>query len=409
VAIAKKLAAATVTCRVTPPETRKGEPADVTVFSGISLGKGLIVTFSSAPESWRYRFTLPDGGQADAELRVIDNYSGLRVLEIAKRDLPGLAVAAETPAAGSTLYTAAAAGLEKPVLSRGILGGAERKFGGRTLPPLLQCDLRTTDTSTGSAVVDSEGRLVGIIAVHSASGHGDGWSYAIPVQHVVRAQRAYVRGEKVTLRTERPGLGIVTTLEGKEAVVVEKVTPNGPADKAGIKKGDQIVEVNGQKVRSPYQVQFLVLKQQPGDQMKFGVLQNGKSRTVDITLQGVGELRNDLDQESLQGRRSLDGKNYELGPGASEAFSDGFQAGGAAPGGGGGAAPGAGSGGAKIDRVPRDATGMRDAQIQRIYMALDLLQRENTTLKKDVKELSEQNDALKRELKEIKKQQEKAR
>src|SRR5437867_13398060 len=82
VAVAKKLAAATVTVRASAPESEPGKPADVTVFSGVSLGEGLIVTFSSAPETWRYRLTLPHGTQADGGLRVKDLYSGLSVLEI---------------------------------------------------------------------------------------------------------------------------------------------------------------------------------------------------------------------------------------------------------------------------------------------------------------------------------------
>src|SRR5437762_683859 len=119
VAVAKKLAASTVTVRASAPESEPGKSPEVTVFSGVSLGEGLIVTFSSAPDTWRYRLTLPGGAQTEGGLRVKDLYSGLSILEISQKDLPGLALAEELPDAGSTLYTAAAAGIEKPVVSRG--------------------------------------------------------------------------------------------------------------------------------------------------------------------------------------------------------------------------------------------------------------------------------------------------
>jgi S1-C subfamily serine protease len=393
VAVAKKLFAATVTVRVTAPEAKPGEPAEVTVFSGVSLGKGLVVTFSSAPASWVYRCTLPDGAQADAELRVLDHYSGLRLLEISKHSLPGLEVIEEPPPEGSTLYTAAAAGIDKPVISRGVLGGTDRKFSGRTLPPLLQCDLRTTDTSTGAAVVDSHGRLVGVIAVHSSSGHGDGWTYAVPVKHVLRAQRSFSKGKLINLQSQRPVVGMVTALEGKETVVVEKVTPGGPADKSGIRKGDQIVAVNDKNVRSPYQVAAIVLNDQPGAQMRFSILRDGEPKSVNVTLGGGEVITAD---QPTSGLRLVGNKGvYQVE--RSRPNKDGD--------------PAAAIGPEKAaesprDRVPRDAIGMLDAQVKRIYLALDLLQKENGSLKKELKELIEQNDLLKRELKQIRKQQE---
>src|SRR5262245_61491457 len=66
VTVAKKLAASTVTVRASAPESEPGKTPEVTVFSGVSLGGGLIVTFSSAAETWRYRLTLPDGTQVEA-------------------------------------------------------------------------------------------------------------------------------------------------------------------------------------------------------------------------------------------------------------------------------------------------------------------------------------------------------
>jgi len=126
------------------------------VFSGVSLGEGLIVTFSSAPDTWRYRLTLPGGAQTEGTARQRPLLSLKHPRDFAKRlARPGTGRRVARP--GSTLYTAAAAGIEKPVVSRGVLGAVDRKFSGRELPPLLQCDVRTIETSPGAAMVDREG------------------------------------------------------------------------------------------------------------------------------------------------------------------------------------------------------------------------------------------------------------
>ncbi len=373
VAVAKKLAAATVTVRASEP----GKTDDVTVFSGVSLGDGLVATFSSAPETWRYRLTLPDGTQADGELRVRDLYSGLIVLQIPQKDLPGLTLAGELPDAGSTLYTAAAAGIDKPVLSRGILGAVDRKFSIRDetvpeLPPLLQCDVRTTLTSPGAAMVDSEGRLVGVIAIHSLK--GDGWTYAVPMQHVKRVREAYSKGEVKTLRPQRPVLGLSLAGKGEESVEVEAVTAGGPAEKAGIRKGDQVLAVEGQKVRSVYHVVGEVIKRQPGERMNFTIQQGAEVRTVGLTL-ARGEP---LEQRpgGLRGRFNDKG-TYEIVPYAAD-----------------GTAPPA--------RVRRDPLGLLEEQINRVYKLLELQQQANERLTREMEKVQQENAALKRQVSDLK-------
>lgn len=292
-ALARQLSAATVTIRVTvPPEE------GVVVSSGVSLGDGFVVTYSNHPGNAKYRITLPDGAQAAAEPRVIDLYSGLTLLQLRPQQneaLPAigkLSAAKEVPAVGAVLVTAAAAGLEQPVVSRGILGGVERTLGGSGLPPLLQCDVRTTDTSSGAAVVNAAGELVGIVAVTAREGRSGGWTYAVPVSHVERLRRALAQKQAgddrlVILQRQRPLLGL-TMVAGEEpgTVMVERLEAQGPAEKCGVAKDDQIVEVDGLKVRSVYQVVAMVLKKQPGDRMEFVVRRGGVDRKIAVTLAG---------------------------------------------------------------------------------------------------------------------------
>jgi S1-C subfamily serine protease len=297
VKVAAQLMASTVTLRILPTgEPRANVPAKspvqnpdegVTVCSGVSLGNGLVVTFASASANSRFRLTLPNGEQAEGTLCVVDHYSGLSLLEIGRTNLPGLEPTKELPVIGGGLLTAAAAGIERPVVSAGILSAVDRSIPGTGLPPLLQCDVRTTETSYGAAIVDGEGRLVGIVAATAAPGDRNGWTYAISVQHVERLVRARQPQQLVVLQRRRPTVGLTMGPGEKEGqVLIERVEAGGPADKAGIRAGDFVVEAEGRTIRSAYQAVDLILKRQPGEVVQLVIRHGEQTRTVDVTLAG---------------------------------------------------------------------------------------------------------------------------
>jgi S1-C subfamily serine protease len=298
---AEKLIAATVTVRaVTAPAA---ETKEVMVCSGVSLGKGLIVTFQAMPPSDvampRYRVTVKGGDQADASLRVIDRHSGLVLMEIDNRELPGLALASEATRIGGMVLTAAAAGIEDPAVSAGILGATDRTPTGIDLPPLLQCDVRSTETASGAAVVNERGELVGIVAAADPPGARGGWTYALPVRHVERMLAAKVNGKLIEIKRRRPVVGFTIGAGTEEgSVLVERVDRNGPAAVAGIRPGDEIAEADGRKIRSAYQAIDLILKKQPGDQMGFTVTREGKPINVKVLLDGGAMPVAEIPQES---------------------------------------------------------------------------------------------------------------
>jgi S1-C subfamily serine protease len=302
-AVAEKLLATTVTVRISAPKpvpvsaepsSESMRPADsIFLASGVSLGRGLIVTFYNSPGAARFRATLPDGEQADAELRVTDDYSGLRLIEIANQRLPGLELAAANSQSaelsiGMPVMTAAAMGIERPVVSLGILGGTDRALGGSGLPPLLLCDVRTTETSSGAAIVNRDGKLIGVAAAVSSPDQRSGWTYAVPVRHVERLVASRVDKQQVVLRRQRPTAGLTLGAGVKEGTVrVERVDAGGPADLAGIRSGDLLLDVEGHKIRSAYQAVDLILKKQPGDQVQLQLEQQGRNRQLALTLGGV--------------------------------------------------------------------------------------------------------------------------
>lgn len=295
--IAQRLIDTTVTVRMVPKrsalpsdQAEQNAPANIKVFSGVSLGDGLVVTFNELLCDGEFRIALSDGQQFDARLRGIDFYSGLCLLEVDNRRLPGLELAEAACAAGAPLYTAAASGIDKPVVSRGILGGSDQTLTGSGLPPLLQCDVRTTDTSSGAAVVDQSGRLQGIVAV-SAAQDPNRWTFAVPAGHVQRLLRACAAAtgddSVVVLRRQRPTAGVVFQAGPQRGqVLVERVAPGGPADQAGLQRGDEVLACDGVRVHSVDEIIARALKKQPGDAMELVVVQGGETRTLQIILAG---------------------------------------------------------------------------------------------------------------------------
>ena len=307
--VAEALQKSVVTVRVTqiakPAADEEPDPLKprVTICSGILVGKGLVISPIYAGTDARIRITLPGGSQASADVRVIDEYSGLSLLELDQQATALLKLADEIPNVGAPVMSAAAWGTDKPVVSLGIVSGTDRTLSGVNYPPLLQCDVRTTETSSGAAVVDRDGKLIGVIVLAEQSDKRGGWTYAVPVRHVKRLMRSFDTKSDddsvIILKRRRPEVGMVLD-GGPDQIEVVRVEKNSPAEKAGIKKGDRILATDGVQVRSVYQAIRPVLSRQPGDVVRFLVAQRDAVRSIDVQLGGGDELPaapfEDLDQ-----------------------------------------------------------------------------------------------------------------
>jgi S1-C subfamily serine protease len=304
------LLGATVTVRVRNPLLDEEVPAEppvpdaanvaavaasptVTVCSGVVVAARLVVSPVFAASDSEIRITVPGGQQTMAVVRVLDEYTGLALLETDRELTTKVTWTDELPAVGGWVLSAAAWGTERPAVSVGILGACERTLAGTNYPPLLQCDLRTAETSSGAGVVDSQGRLIGIVVATDAEHGNRGWTYAVPAAHVQRLLT--VRDEErnrsgvVILKRRRPVVGMV--LDGEEeTVVVSRVFEDSPAQRAGIRVGDQILAADGVMIRSVYQAVRPMLYKQPGDKMLFLIDRDGKTLETSVVLGGGIEL-----------------------------------------------------------------------------------------------------------------------
>lgn len=306
---AAKLQEVTLTVRVKEMK-HEGPTAgttSVSVFTGVSITENYIVAPIYRATDQHVDITLSGGQQLEGITEVLDEYSGLALISVKDSKLPHLEFATDLPKVGSWVASGSAWGVEKPVVSYGIISGVNRRLAGSILPPLLMCDLRWTETSNGSAVVNPAGHLLGIV-VASTNPHRRGWTYAVPVKNVkalLYSRFAYHRVDEngqdvqgsenrlVVLPRGRPIVGMELSHDD-EGIVVSRIAEQGPADLAGLVVGDRVIAVDDVEIRNMYQAVLQTMSRQPGDKVRFRVKRESGESEHAVVLGGGVPFPKDL-------------------------------------------------------------------------------------------------------------------
>ncbi|MTI70370.1 MAG: trypsin-like serine protease [Firmicutes bacterium] len=162
---------------------------------------------------------------------------------------------------------------------------------------LIQTDAAINPGNSGGALVNSEGKLIGINTIKISSTKVEGMGFSIPINEAKPIVSELLKKGYVT----RPYLGILgrdvdkNTSELYEipiGVVVLDVLKNGAADIAGIKKGDVIIGFNDEKIVSMEQLSELISNSKVNERAKITIVRNGKEKkelTVKLTNKGIEE------------------------------------------------------------------------------------------------------------------------
>jgi serine protease Do len=210
----------------------------------------------------------------------------------------------------------------------GIVSGVGRTgLGIAGYENFIQTDAAINPGNSGGALVDAEGRLVGInTAIMSRTGGNMGIGFAVPANLARYVMDQLVSEGKVT----RGFLGInIQPLtrdlaklfhlpDESSGVMVGGVSPDSPAEKAGLKDGDVILDFNGKKVSEPSVLQLQVSQAPPGSKVTLRILrhvENGKpmEKNVTATLTElpkdylVTDNRTNSREHSQSGTDALDG------------------------------------------------------------------------------------------------------
>jgi serine protease Do len=201
-------------------------------------------------------------------------------------------------------------------VTMGIVSGLSRSgFGINAYEDFIQTDAAINMGNSGGALVDAEGRLIGInTAILSRSGGFQGVGFAVPINLARFVMDRIISEGKVTrgylgvnIQPLTPGLAKGLGLPDESSgVLIGGVTPNSAAEKAGMKEGDVVLDFNGKKVSDPSSLQIAVAQTPPGTKANLRVLRpspNGKPAEKVLSIK-LAELPHDVfTRNDNRGRR----------------------------------------------------------------------------------------------------------
>ncbi len=201
-------------------------------------------------------------------------------------------------------------------VTRGIISAVNRANPDPTNPSkpgqFLQTDAAINPGNSGGPLVDARGEVIGINTfLISSSGSFSGMGFAIPTQIVRPTVETLIRDGKVSHGHIGIGIADVTPENAKffdnstTGGVVTQVEPDSPGAKAGLQIGDVITEIDGQEVTDAGELQVMVGQKQPGSKITLKVLRDGKTITLPVTLEELGNRTAEGRDDSAKGEGKM--------------------------------------------------------------------------------------------------------
>ena len=239
--------------------------------------------------------TLEDGQRFDAKVIGKDPGADIAVLQIDAANLNEISLGDSDVLRQGDFVVAIGNpfGLGQTVTS-GIVSALGRSgLGIESYEDFIQTDASINPGNSGGALVNLRGELIGInTAIYGPSGGNVGIGFAIPINMARQITEQLIEHGEVkrgrlgfSAQDLTPELAQAFGITHKKGVVVARVEPESPADKAQMNVGDVIVKVNEQEVQSSAQVRNVIGLLRIGDQVKIEILRNGKMRILTATVE----------------------------------------------------------------------------------------------------------------------------
>ncbi|MGD9505834.1 MAG: DegQ family serine endoprotease [Syntrophobacteraceae bacterium] len=237
------------------------------------------------------KVTLEDKREYSAEIIGCDPKTDLAVLKIkAGKELPAarlgdsekLRVGDQVIAIGNPF------GLDHTVTS-GIVSAKGRVIGAGPYDDFIQTDASINPGNSGGPLFDMTGAVVGINTAIIPNGQGIGFAIPIDTAKALIPQleengevtRGYIG---VNIQSMSEELAKAMGLKNHSGALVADVVPDGPSDKAGVKRGDVIIAFNGKEVKDSHDLPAIVAATAVGDKAEMTVLRDGKEMKIQIKV-----------------------------------------------------------------------------------------------------------------------------
>jgi serine protease Do len=291
------------------------------------LGSGVIVTKDGyiltnnhvVDGADSIKVVLKDGREFKAKVVGTDPQSDVAVLKIKADDLPFMTVADSDKIETGDIVLAIGNpfGIGQTV-TMGMVSatGRTRVLDGTGYQDFIQTDAAINPGNSGGALVDVDGRLVGInTAILSRSGGNQGIGFAIPSDLARRVMVSLVRDGRVVrgylgvhIQNVDANLASEFKLPDAHGALVTDVKAGTPGDKAGLKSGDVIVKFNGKQVSDSSHLRLEVADTAPGTKVPVELVREGKAKTLDVVVQELpGEKMAKDDSEDAASGDTLNG------------------------------------------------------------------------------------------------------
>ena len=261
--------------------------------SGVIVAKDRVLTNAHNIHGDGATCVFADGRRERGKLLGEDMDGDLAVLEVNTAGIAPLPWAPGTlPSVGVVVFAVASAGNGGVRTTAGQVSGVARSFrgpGGRLIGGSIEHTAPLASGSSGSPILDAEGRLMGL----NTQRLGEGFYLALPADAELKARiEALARGESAV----RPRLGVAVApghvarhlrravgLPDRDGILIRGVEEGSPAEKAGIREGDLIVSAAGSALSDPDELHAALAKAGAG-KLEIGLVRGVEELTVSVDL-----------------------------------------------------------------------------------------------------------------------------
>jgi len=267
-----------------------------------SLGSGVIVSANGfvltnhhvVEAADEIEVALPDGKKLLAKVVGNDPETDLAVLRVNAENLPAITFgSSDALKVGDVVLAIGNPFGVGQTVTGGIVSALGRTgLGINTFENFIQTDAAINPGNSGGALIDAGGNLVGInTAIFSRSGGSMGIGFAIPVSTAKAVLEQIVKSGSVTrgwigveVQEITPALAESFKLGAQRGALIAGVLRGGPADKAGVKPGDVLVDVQGKPVADPTAMLNLIAALPPGSPTKVKLKRQGQDVEATINV-----------------------------------------------------------------------------------------------------------------------------